>query len=97
MHVHAAVNSDRLAGHEVAIVGRKEDHRANEILRVLITMEGAPFSSVGELFGRHHAFLIGARNGQAGHDRIHANIVVADFTRQSASKPNDCRLRGHVV
>ena len=29
VHIHAAVDTDRLAGHEAAVVGGKEDHRAD--------------------------------------------------------------------
>ena len=42
MHIHAAVDADRLAGHEVAVAGREKNHRADKILRILIALYWAP-------------------------------------------------------
>ena len=35
-YLHAAVDADGLAGHEVAVVGCEKDHRADEFRQVLI-------------------------------------------------------------
>ena len=40
MHIHAAVDADGLAGHEVAVIGGEKYNRADEIRRVLIALEG---------------------------------------------------------
>jgi len=42
VHIHAAVDADRLAGHEVAVVGGEKKHRADKILRILIALYWAP-------------------------------------------------------
>ena len=68
MHIHAAVDANRLAGHEVAVIGREKDYRAYQILRVLIALNRATLSSICQLLGGHDAFLICAGNGQARHD-----------------------------
>jgi len=68
MHIHAAVDANRLTGHEVAVVGREKDHRAYQILRVLIALDRPALSSVGQLLGGHDAFLIRAGNSQTRHD-----------------------------
>jgi hypothetical protein len=41
VHVKTAVDADRLAGHEVAVVGGEKDHRADEVGRILIAVKGA--------------------------------------------------------
>ena len=46
MHIHAAIDANRLTGHEVAVIGREKDHCAHEILRVLIALNRATLSSV---------------------------------------------------
>ena len=97
MHVHAAVDDDRLAGHEVAVVGGEEDHRADQVLGILIALEGAAFSSVRQLFRVGDAFLIRTRYCQAGHDRIHTNVVAADFPRQGAGEAQDAAFGRYVV
>ena len=48
MHVHAAVDADRLAGHEVAVVGGDENHRADQIRRVLLALKGAALAGSDE-------------------------------------------------
>lgn len=41
VHIHPAVDADRLAGHEITVVGSEEDHRADEIGGMLVAMKGA--------------------------------------------------------
>lgn len=60
MHVHATVDANRLAGHKVTVIGGEEDHRADEIGWILIALDGAALSAVGELFGAGDAFLVRA-------------------------------------
>ena len=76
-----------LAGHEVAVVGGEKDHCADQVCGILIALKSAALSAVGELLGAGHAFLIGAGDSQAGHDRVHADIVVADFPASARVKP----------
>src|SRR5262245_9601547 len=97
VHVHAAIHTDGLASHEVAIVGGKKNHRADEIRGILIALESPALSPVGELLRRQDAFLFGTGDGQAGHNRIHADVVVANLARQGASKTDNCCVGSHVV
>ena len=60
MHIHAAVDADGLAGHEVAVVGGEEDYRADQIRWILIALEGAALSAVGQLLRTRDAFLVWA-------------------------------------
>src|SRR5262249_39739068 len=60
MHVRAAVDTDGLAGHEIAVVGSQKDHRTDQILRVLIALEATALATIGKLLGAGYAFLIGA-------------------------------------
>jgi len=82
MHIHAAVDADGLAGHEVAIIGSEEDYGADQIGGLLIALERTALSAVGELLGARDAFLVGAGDGQAGHNGIHTDVVAADFPRE---------------
>ena len=51
VHVHAAVDADGLAGHEVAVVGSEEDDRADQVCGILIALNGAALSAIGQLLG----------------------------------------------
>ena len=66
MHVHAAVDADGLAGHEVAVVGGEKNYRADQIVGILIALEGAALSAVGELLCTGDAFLVWAGDGRPG-------------------------------
>ena len=50
MHIHAAVDTDGLAGHEVAVVGGEENHRADQVRGILIAVKGATDSTLLEPF-----------------------------------------------
>ena len=60
VHVRAAVDVDRLAGDEVAVVGSEEYDGADEVVRLLIALKRTPSPAIGELLGRQHAFLLRA-------------------------------------
>src|SRR5262245_36990890 len=92
MHVHAAVHTDGLAGHEVAIVGGKKNHGADEVRGILIALKGAALSAIRQLLRSHNAFLVRARDRQAWHDRVHTNVIVADFAREGTGKADDAGL-----
>src|SRR5215813_15572041 len=97
VHVRAAVDVDRLAGDEVAVVGGEEDDGADEVLGLLIALEGAFFSAVGELLGRESAFLLRARDRKPGRDRVDADVVWAQLARERAREADHAGLRRHVV
>ena len=62
MHIHAAVDADRLTGHEVAVIGGEKNHRADKVLRILVALEATPFAAIGELFRGHNPFLVRTRD-----------------------------------
>src|SRR5690349_19606253 len=97
MHVHAAVDADRLAGHEVAVIGSEKNHSSEEDLRMLVPLTAAAVAAIGELLRGHDAFLVRARDRQPRHDRIYADIVVSDFARKRAREAEDPGLRGDVM
>ena len=57
MHIHATVHADRLR-HEVTVVGRKKITVPTKS-GILITLQSAAFSAVGELLGAGDPFWFG--------------------------------------
>ncbi len=68
-----------------------------KICGILIALKSAALSAVGELFGAGDAFLIWAGDGQAGHDRVHADIVAAHFSCQRAGEAEHAGFGRHIV
>ena len=97
VHVRAAVDVDRLAGDEIAVVGSEKDDGADEVIRFLVALEGASLSTVLKLLGCQHAFLLRTGDRESRRDRVHADIIGPQFAREGAGEADHARLRSHVV
>ena len=97
MHVHPTVDADGLAGHEIAVVGGEEDDGAHQVCGILIALDGVALSAVGQLLWTRDAFLVCDRDGQAGHDGVHVNVVAALFAGECAVEADERGMRRDIV
>src|SRR5262245_25154294 len=96
MHRLAAVDVDRLPGHEIAGGRGQEHHRADEIGRELHALDGAAGDAGGEIVSRGRLHL-GVALCHAGRDGVHRDAELADLARERAGEADDARFRGRVV
>src|SRR6266571_2416770 len=96
VHARAAVDDEGLPGDEIALGGREENDRADQILRPLHALNRAVFSG-----GRAHPddalARILLRQRAARSDAVDADAVLPELLRESAREPQHARLRGDVV
>src|SRR5215813_4362950 len=81
MHGSAAVDVDRLPGHEIACGRGEKHHRSHQIGRYLHALDGASGDSRREIICRRRLHL-GFALRHAGGDGVHGDAELADFARQ---------------
>src|SRR5215212_8795101 len=92
----AAVADDHLAGDEIAVARAEEDHRADEIVRLLDALEGAAAQAcLAEGQDVLAGVLLAER--RAGRERVHVDVVVAQLAGEGAGEAHDAGLGGHIV
>src|SRR6516225_1766580 len=96
MHGPAAVDVDRLSGHEIARGRGQEHHCSHQIIRYLHTLDGAAGDPRGEIIRRRRLHLRFALR-HAGGNGVHGDAELAELARQSAGEANYTGFRGRVV
>src|SRR5437773_2428796 len=92
----AAVDEDRLARDEAAVVGGQEDERPDEILGDLGPLQH-PRLDVRQLPLLRNVLLVLAAQGEARRDRVDADAELSQLARERAREPHHAALGGGVV
>src|ERR671935_3264725 len=96
MDAAAAVDQQRLAGHERAVVRGQIDQRADEVGRHLRATEH-PRVDVGLLALLGDVLLVVAAQREAGRDRVDADAVRSQLAGERAREAHHATLRRRVV
>src|SRR5690349_56885 len=89
-HPGTAVDVKRLPGDEVARARGEEHYGADQILRMLVALEGARLAARRKILLRQHAPLVLVGDGEAGRDGVDVDPVVAYLARERARESNHC-------
>src|SRR5918994_835660 len=93
-----AVDRDGLAGDKIAVAGCEKDQRTQQILGILVALDGAALDRNGaRLFQVRGVLQRGLAQRIAGRQRVDADAVIAQLAAERAGKAEDCAFRRDVM